>query len=90
MNQLILLTATDVSQRTISLGNIKATFTESKEDTFDVILEINSNKFLICMHNIADQINEFEIIAVKWFIELSNKIIIILKRLVEHLRCRAE
>lgn len=42
------------------------------------------------MQNIADQIEQFEIIAVKWFIELSNKIILIIKKLVEHLRYRAE
>ena len=90
MNQLNLLTLTDVSQKTVRLENIKATFTEYEENTFDVVLEINSNKFLISMQNIADQIQQLEIIAVKGFIELSNKIILTIKRLIEHLRYRAE
>jgi len=89
MNQLVLLTADDLSHRTSRLGNIKATFIQEAQDQFDVILEINSNKFLIKMQNIADQIQQFEIIAIKWFIELSNSIILMIKRVVEHLRYRA-
>ena len=90
MNQLILLTSGDMMQRTSSLGNIRATFTQEGENQFGVILEVNSNKFLITMQNIADQIEEFEIIAIKGFIELTNKIILTIKKLVEHLRYRAE
>ena len=90
MNQLILLTPTDISQRTSYLGDIKATFTPSGENQFDVVLEINSNKFMIAIQNIADHIEEFQIIAMKWFVELSNSIILMIKRLVEHLRYRAE
>lgn len=88
MNQLNLLTASDISQKTSTLGNIKAIFTQEGENEFGVILEVNSNKFLISMQNIADQIEEFQIIATKWFIELSNKIILMIRRLVEHLRYR--
>lgn len=65
MNQLNLLTASDMSQRISILGNIKATFTQEGEHQFGVLLEVNSNKFLIAMQNIADQIEQFEIIAVK-------------------------
>ncbi len=90
MNQLILLSPTDISSKTICLWNIKAAFVETQENTFDVVLEINSNKFVIAMQSFADQIYQFEIIAIKWFIELSNKIILTLKKLVEHLRYRAE
>lgn len=88
MNQLILLTPADISQRTSYLGDIKATFTPSGENQFDIVLEINSNKFMITMQNISDRIEEFQIIAMKGFIELSNSIILMIKRLVEHLRYR--
>jgi hypothetical protein len=90
MNQLFLLNQTATLQKTVWFENIKATFTETQENMFDVVLEINSNKFLISMQNIADQIEEFQIIAIKGFIELSNKIILTIKKLVEHLRYRAE
>jgi hypothetical protein len=90
MNQTILLTPTDISQKTVWLENIKATFTQQEENNFDVILEINSNKFLINIRHIADEIQQLEIIAVKGFIELSNKIILTIKKLIEHLRYRIE
>ncbi|MEI7563605.1 MAG: hypothetical protein WCJ39_08485 [bacterium] len=90
MNQLFLLNQTATLQKTVWFENIKATFTETQENMFDVVLEVNSNKFLISMQNIADQIEEFQIIAIKGFIELSNKIILTIKKLVEHLRYRAE
>jgi hypothetical protein len=90
MNQLFLLNQTATLQKTVWFENIKATFTETQDNMFDVVLEVNSNKFLISMQNIADQIEEFQIIAIKGFIELSNKIILTIKKLVEHLRYRAE
>jgi hypothetical protein len=65
MNQSILLTPSDISQKTVWLENIKATFTEQEENTYDVTLEINSNKFLISIQHIADEIQQLEIIAVK-------------------------
>lgn len=75
-------------QKTIHIDNIKATFVGIKENFYDIVLEINSNKFLISMEAIADTIEQFEIIAVKGFIELSNRIISVVKQLVEHLRYR--
>lgn len=80
----------DVCQRKISLDNVHATFTETTNWSYDVILEINSNKFLIALHNVANQIESLEIIATKWFIEISNKIILMLKKLIEHLRIRLD
>lgn len=79
-----------MSQKTINVDNIKATFTGIRENFYDIILEINSNKFLINMETIADKIEQFEIIAAKGFIELSNKIVMMVKQLVEHLRYRID
>jgi len=77
-------------QKTIHIDNIKATFVSIKENMYDIVLEINSNKFLISMENIADSIEQFEIIAVKGFIELSNRIVGIVKKLIEQLRYRLD
>lgn len=60
-----LLTEEHITQKTINIDNIKATFTGTKENFYDIILEINSNKFLINMETIADKIEQFEIITVK-------------------------
>lgn len=88
--QTALISPTTINQRTISIDNIKATFVGKEENKYDIILEINSNKFLIAMEAIADQIEQFEIVAIKWFIELSNKIITMVKKLIEHLRYRLD
>lgn len=90
MNQMSLITPIDVCQKTICLDNVRALFTENENGSYDVVLEINSNKFLIVMQNIANQIESFEIIATKGFVEISNKIILMIKKLIEHLRYRLD
>ncbi len=82
--------AIEIYQKTVCLDSIQAIFTETGMGSYDVILEINSNKFLIALHNIADQIDTLEIIATKWFIEINNKIILMIKKLIEHLRYRLD
>jgi len=90
MNQTALVTALDTNQQTICLDNVHATFTEMVDGSFDIILEINSNKFLISVEKIANQIERLEIIATKGFVEISNKIILMIKKLIEHLRYRLD
>jgi len=97
MNQISLVTPLDTTQQTTSLSdrqvcldNVHATFTENIDGSYDVILEINSNKFLISVEKIANQIERLEIIATKGFVEISNKIILIIKKLIEHLRYRLD
>lgn len=88
MNQIALVTPIDMDQQTICLDNIHATFTENNDGSYDVILEINSNKFLITIEKIANHIERLEIIATKWFVEISNKIILMLKNIIEYLQYR--
>ena len=90
MNQMSLITPIDVCQRKISLDNVRAVFTENNDGSYDVILEINSNKFLIAIQNVANQIESLEIIATKGFVEINNKIILVIKKLIEHLRYRLD
>lgn len=79
-----------LQQRTVYLKNIKATFSCCEDSFYDVVLEINSNKFFLSVQQIAHQIQEFQIVCVKWFIELSNKLIFLLKQLVNHLFIRLD
>ena len=90
MNQMSLITPIDVCQKRVCLDNVRAVFTENNDGSYDVVLEINSNKFLIAIHNIANQIESLEIITTKGFVEISNKIILMIKRLIEHLRYRLD
>jgi len=90
MNQMSLITQMDLRQKNICLDNVHAVFTDNGDGWYDVVLEINSNKFLIAMHNIANQIDSFEIITTKGFVEMTNKIILMIKKLIEHLRYRID
>lgn len=90
MYQLMLLNDANLSQRNVYFDSVKATFSNIKDNVYDVILEINSHKFLISIENLFDEIQKFEIIAVKWFIEITNKFVSMLKVLVQHLIYRLE
>ena len=85
-----LITPIDVCQKKICLDNIQAVFTENTDGSYDVVLEINSNKFLIAINNVANQITSLEIITTKGFVEISNKIILMIKKLIEYLRYRLD
>jgi len=87
---MILITPIDICQKRACLDNVRAVFTENTDGSYDVVLEINSNKFLVVMHNIANQIDSLEVISTKGFMEISNKIILMIKRLIEHLRYRID
>jgi len=77
-------------EKHVYLDNVQASFTKNADGSYDVILEINSNKFLIALQHVADQIESLEIITTKWFVEISNKIVLMIKRLIEHLRYRLD
>jgi hypothetical protein len=50
------------------------------------LLEVSSNKFLVNMvTDVAWVIQWFEIVAVKWFAELSKKVIEVVRKVVSHL-----
>lgn len=74
----------------ISIEGIKASITQCADSEYEVLLEVNSNKMLIALQGALDMIEEFEIIAIRWFIELSTSFIQTIKKLVEHLLCRLD
>jgi len=87
MNQQSPLKSAISNVRTIDLEGIKAQFIEIVDGVYDVILEINSQKFLIKLENFWGDIENFEIIATKWFVtDLTSSLIFALKSLVEHLQ----
>ena len=76
--------------RTIVVEGIRASVMQNEQGKYEVLLEINSNKMLIAMQGALDYIEQFEIIAVRGFIELSTSFIQTIKRLVWHLLCRLD
>ncbi|MFZ2150587.1 MAG: hypothetical protein WAZ12_03195 [Candidatus Absconditicoccaceae bacterium] len=85
MLQGTLLSEIDINQQTVCLGNIKAMFINTLDNFYDVVLEVNSHKFFIRVSRVFDQIVEFEILAMKGFVEVSRKIVDLIKSLVDHL-----
>lgn len=87
MFQWALIDSNICAKRDISWNSVKASFTEIQQNTYEVLLEVSSNKFLVNMvTDTAWVILWFEIVAVKWFMELTKKIIEIVKKVVSHLR----
>lgn len=87
MNQECLVESPLINVKSIDLEWIKAEFTELVDWVYDVVLEINSQKFLIKMVNDGCAIQNFEIIASKWFVsDLTSSLVVALKNVVENLQ----
>lgn len=80
-----LIDADVCAKREVVRNSIRATFTQMQQSNYEVLLEVSSNKFLVNMSTDWTGIQSFEIVAVKWFMELSQKIINLVKRVVLHL-----
>lgn len=87
MFQWALIDSEICAKRDVIRNSVKASFTEINQSNYEVLLEVSSNKFLVNMiTDTAWAIQWFEIIAVKWFMELSKKVIEVIKNIVSHLR----
>ncbi len=88
MIQRALLTTDVTTTKTVNVGGVKAVFTEIIDNIYDVVLEINSQKFLLRISNESDTIKDFEVITTKWFVyDLTNNLVLTLKNLVQCLWC---
>jgi hypothetical protein len=84
--QWALIDAATCARRDVVWNSVRARFTEIQQSKYEVLLEVSSNKFLLNMvTDAAWAIQGFEVVAVKWFTELSRKVIDVLKKLVAHL-----
>ena len=81
MHQQALLGQTDL-HRSFENQQVQASFTKLGEKMHDVVLEVNSQKFLIRIKTGLQKLEQFEVLAVKWFVELGVKVLNALKRIV--------
>ena len=87
MFQWTLIDSSVCAKRDVVWNSVKASFTEIQQSNYEVLLEVSSNKFLLNMITDAAWIIQwFEIIAVKWFMELSKKVIEFVKKVIAHMR----
>jgi hypothetical protein len=85
LTQGLLLNTEVCASRYVHRDTVRASFTDLGTSTYEVLLEVSSNKFLVNMVRDESWIQSFEIIAVKGFMEITTKIIDLMKRLVAHL-----
>ena len=87
MFQWTLIDSNICAKRDVVWNSVKASFTEIQQSNYEVLLEVSSNKFLVNMVTDAAWIIQwFEIIAVKWFMELSKRVIEVVKKVIAHMR----
>lgn len=87
MFQWALIDSNICAKRDVTRNSVKASFTEIQQSNYEVLLEVSSNKFLVNMiTDVSWVIQWFEIIAVKWFTELSKNVIKVVKSVVSQMR----
>lgn len=82
MQQLRLFQPEVCLYKKFSYENIKATFKSIETDIYEVVLELNSNRFLIVFKTAMSHIEQFEIVAVKWFVEVTMNIVRVIRKIV--------
>lgn len=86
MFQWALIDTNICAKKDVVWNSIRASFTEVQQSNYEVLLEVSSNKFLVNMVTDATWVIQwFEIVAVKWFMELSKKVIQVVRSVVSHL-----
>ena len=81
----LLLNTEVCNTKLVNWDAVKANFIAIDTEKYEVLLEVSSNKFLVNMVRDENGIQTFEIVAMKGFMEITTKIIDLLKRLVAHL-----
>lgn len=75
--------------RVINLEWVEAVFMQTDDESCDVSLNINSQRFLVRFTEDCWSISNFEVVSFKWFIiDLTNSLIVALRKLVEILRSK--
>jgi hypothetical protein len=67
---------------TVVSDGVHAVFEEMGDESYDVTLDINSQKFLIHMTTTADKIEQFEIRVAKSFYDVTQRVVHLLKKIV--------
>lgn len=75
----------NISNKLVCVDWYSAKFVQESDSTYTVELEINNNKFLLMIDCLEDSIQEFQVLAVQSFLNLSQKIVKLLRDVVEYL-----
>ena len=83
MQQLALFDASICTQHTVSGNNISAVFHEKDEGAYDVVLSVSSHKFLLHIKPGRNDLEEFEIKAMRWYIDYNVSLMYTLKKIMK-------
>lgn len=73
------------TEKKVDRDMVKANFVKTGDTQYQITLEVSTNKFLLNVWTLENEIESFEVVAIKGFIELTTKVLSLLKRLVVHL-----
>lgn len=85
MQQPALFDSSICTQHTVSGNNIKAIFQEMENGAYDVVLSVSSHKFLLHIKPGRNEIEEFEIKAMRWYIDYNVSLMHTLKKIMKQI-----
>ena len=84
MQQASLFDASLCTQHTVSGNNISAVFHEKDEGAYDVVLSVSSHKFLLHIKPWYNDIEEFEVTAMRGYMDYNVALLHTLKKIMTH------
>ncbi len=89
MSQNSLLNMNLLAAKVVDMEWVHAVFVKSDKNSYDVSLNINSQKFLLRFTDDCGLISAFEVVSFKGFmINLTNSLVVALRNLIEVLRSK--
>lgn len=85
MQQPLLFTQELCTQHTVSGNNIQAVFYDREDWTYDVVLSVSSHKFLIRIKPWYNEIEEFELQAMRWYLDYNVSLLYTVKRIMRNI-----
>lgn len=85
MQQAALFDQSIFEQHTVVGNNISAVFHEKANGAYDVVLSVSSHKFLLHLKPWYNEIEEFEVQAMRWYIDYNVSLLYTLRRIMRNI-----
>lgn len=85
MQQPSLFDASLCTTHTVSGNNVAAIFHEKEDWAYEVVLSVSSHKFLLHIKPWYNDLEEFEIQAMRWYIDYNVSLMHTLKKIMKHI-----
>ncbi len=85
MQQPALFDATLCTQHSVSGNNINAVFHEKDDGAYDVVLSVSSHKFLLHVKPWYNDLEEFEVTAMRGYMDYNVSLLHTVKKIMNHI-----